>query len=293
MAGVSAEDLFRNINFEDVFGGFGFNFDFGGGLFERFFGGRRRAGPARGRDLEIALSVPLERIASGGEEPVTVMRLQRCTACAGSGARSGTQPRPCKDCGGSGRKVNTRRDKSVTLQQISTCTACGGRGSIIDEPCAECAGSGQVERAETLKVRIPAGVEEGVALRVAGHGMMSDAPGGIAGDLFVVVRSAPDARFERDGAQLWRSEIVALTDAVLGTTLKVPTLKGADELTVPAGTQPGTVLRLRGEGLPAFGSRKRGDLLVRVQVQVPEKLGAEERRLFERLRQLQREPPRT
>jgi molecular chaperone DnaJ len=174
------------------------------------------------------------------------------------------------------------------FQQITTCAACHGRGSIIEQPCTECHGTGEVERDETLTVTIPVGVEEGTALRIPGHGLPSREHGGTPGDLFVVVRSAPDPRFERHGADLWRSETLEIPDAVLGTELAVPTLDDPITVTVKAGTQPGTVLRLHGKGLPVFGGSGRGELYVRVQVRVPEHVSREERKLYGRLRALRK-----
>jgi len=287
VAGFTPEDLFGGIDFGDIFGGL--NFDFGGGLFESFFG-RRRRGPARGSNLEIEVVVPLERVARGGEEQVRLARLQACTACKGSGAKAGTQPRNCEACGGTGRQTRSRREDkgSVLIQQVTTCSVCRGRGIIIDEYCPQCRGSGEVEREETLTVAIPVGVEEGMALRIPGRGMPSPDKNGPPGDLFVVVRSAPDPRFGRSGADLWREELIQVADAALGATLTVPTLEKPAKVTVPAGTQPGEVLRLRGKGLPEFGGVRRGDLYVRIIVQVPEQLGAEERGLYEALRRLQK-----
>jgi molecular chaperone DnaJ len=286
---VRPEDLFGGIDFDNLFGGLGF--DFGGGLFERFFGGRRArgaAGPQRGANLEALLRVPLERVLSGGEEQIRLERAVPCPACQGSGAKPGTSPRPCAACHGSGREVSSSREGGVMFQRVTTCTACGGRGAIIDEPCRECHGQGKVERAETLTVKVPAGVEEGMVLRIPGHGQAAPAPNGAAGDLFVVVHTLPDARFERDGADLWHLYDLRLTDAVLGSELAVPTLDGKAKVTVPPGTQPDTVLRLRGKGLPHFGGGQRGDLLLRLRVRVPEQLSAGERRLYEQLRELRR-----
>ena len=285
VAGFSPQDLFAGINFDDVLGGL--NFDFGGGLFERFFG-RRAAGPQRGANIEVELAVPLEAVLKGGEEMLRYRRPVTCAACHGSRAKSGTQPRKCEKCDGSGRQVRSERQKGgVTLQQITVCPACDGEGAVIDERCPACSGRGRVEREESLTVKIPPGIGEGAALRIAGHGMPSTHERGVAGDLYVIVRSAPDPRFERADADLLRTERVGVADAVLGTTLKVPTLDGAPvAVTVAPGTQPGTVLRLRGRGLPEFGKRHRGDLLVRVKVNVPERPSAEERGLYERLRAL-------
>ena len=287
VAGISPEDLFAGTNFDDIFSGLGFDFG-GAGLFERFFRRSRRAGPPHGANLEVELIIPLERVATGGEETVRMRHPAACTACNGSGAHAGTAPRRCDACGGSGRHVRSRREAGVMFQQITTCETCKGSGSVIDKPCPECRGRGEVERDETLTVKVPVGVEEGMALRVPGHGLPSPGPGGRAGDLYVVVRSAPDARFERSGADLWRAETIAVTDAVLGADHEVPTLEGVATVKVPAGTQSGAVLRLRKKGLPAFGGGARGDLYLRLNVEVPRRLSADERRLYEQLRALGR-----
>jgi molecular chaperone DnaJ len=281
VAGFTPEDLFGGIDFESIFGDLGFG---GGGLFERFFGGRR-AGPRRGADIEVEVVVPLERIAAGGEEKIRFSRLAPCAECGGSGAAKGTRPRACASCQGTGQKTTTRREQGVFLRQSVPCPDCGGEGSVIDKPCPACGGSGRTAREESLEVAIPAGAEDGLILRVPGKGYAGE-PGARPGDLHVVVRSAPDARFERDGADLWRAESIDVADAVLGVELRVPTLEGVVTVSVPPGTQPDAQLRLRGKGLPRFRGRGRGDLYVRVAVRVPEKMGAEERRLWERLREV-------
>jgi molecular chaperone DnaJ len=163
-----------------------------------------------------------------------------------------------------------------------------GRGTTIDDPCPECHGEGQILRDESLTVRIPVGVEEGTALRVPDHGMPPADPRGKPGDLYVVVRSAPDARFTRQGADLWRTEKIEVVDAALGTIIKVPTLDGVVDVKVPAGTQPEAVLPLRGKGLPEFGGARYGDLFLRLQVHIPEKLSRKEREAFEDLQRLAR-----
>ncbi len=288
VSGVSPEDLFAGVDFGDVFGGLGL--DAGGGFFERFFGRGRRAGPPRGANLEVELVVPLARVASGGEEKVRIDRPTTCSACGGSGAKAGTTPKSCSACGGSGQRVTSRRRGNVAMQQVTTCEPCHGRGNIIEKPCPECRGQREVARDETLTVKIPVGIEDGTALRVPGRGLPSHQPGAVPGDLFVVVRSATDPRFVRDGADLWRSESVDIADAVLGASLAIPTLTGDATVKIPAGTQPGSVLRLKGKGLPYFGDASRGDLYLRVQVQIPERLTSEERKLFERLRATQKAP---
>lgn len=284
VAGFSPEDLFGGIDFEEIFGGH--DFGFGTGIFDRFF--RHRRGPARGANLEVGLQIPLERVVTGGEETVRFARIRACQACRGSGAAAGTTPRKCADCDGTGRRIERRDEHGVHIQQISTCATCLGRGEFIDKPCADCRGTGSVERPETITVKVPVGVEEGMALRVAGHGEPCPEPGGSPGDLFVVIRTRPDSRFERRGADLWRSEAVEVPDAVLGTKLEVPTLDEPVTVTIPAGTQPESLLRLRNKGLPHFGGASRGDLYLNIRVKVPERLSREEREHYRRLRELKK-----
>jgi molecular chaperone DnaJ len=266
LADFAAEDFFGSAGFADIFAGLGL--DLGGrGLFEQLMGGRRpAAGPPPGENLEVLLEVSLERVLTGGDETVAVSRPERCPACDGSGAKAGTKPRPCERCGGSGRQVTTQSRSGISIQQATSCQACRGRGSFIDEPCPGCAGRGQAMRSERIRVRIPAGIEDGAALRVPGHGLASPVTGGGPGDLFVVVRTAPHSELARDGANLWRQETISIPDAVLGTRLRVPTLEQPATLSVPPGTQPGTVVVVPGSGLPAPGTDRRGDLRVRIDV---------------------------
>jgi molecular chaperone DnaJ len=292
VADFSREDLFGGIDFGDLFADMGFGFDLGGGgLFDRLFRQRRR-GTAHGQDLEVRLVIPLERINQGGDETVRFTRAVSCPTCSGSGAKPGSKPRSCESCGGSGQRVITRDQKqdkgSIHFQQISVCPDCQGRGIFIDHPCDECHGSGQIEKEESLKVHIPAGLEEATPLRIRGHGMPSTEAGGPPGDLYVVVSSAADSRFERVGADLWRRETLEIVDAVLGTRLKIPTLHGTVDVKVPPGTQPDEVLRLRGKGLQRFGGGGHGDLNLRMQIRIPEKLSAEEHELYQQLRSLGR-----
>lgn len=283
VSGMSDEDLFSGINFGDIFNHLGTGFDFGGDLFERLFRRGPRQ-PLRGADLEVELPLSLEKIDHGGEETVRYSRPVACPRCKGSGAEPGTQPRTCEACKGSGRQVLRRNEKeNLLIQQVITCPVCRGLGTIIDHPCKECHGDGRVERMESLKVRIPAGIEEGTALRIAGHGMASPDAQGVAGDLYVIVHALPDARFERHHADLWRVERIELTSAVLGDKISVPTLNGSVKVTIPPGTQPGSILRLHGKGLANYGGHGRGDLNLRIDVHIPEQLSREERRLYEEL----------
>ena len=283
VGGFSPEDLFGGIDFDSIFGDFGLGR--GGSFFDRFFG-RRRARTSRGPDIEIVADVALERIATGGEHPLKFSRLMTCPACGGSGAKAGTQPRVCPGCKGTGQKTTSRRDAGLFIQHSTPCPDCSGRGAIIDDPCPVCARQGQVQREESLIVDVPGGAEDGLLLRIRGKGGPSELPGGVPGDLLVVVRTAPDVRFERDGADLWRNQEIDVADAVLGAEVQVPTLHAPVTVKVPPGTQSGAQLRLRAKGLPRFGARGHGDLYVRISIRVPEKLSKAEGELWERIRAL-------
>jgi molecular chaperone DnaJ len=283
VAGFTPEDLFGGLDLGDLLADFGLGF--GPGIFDRFFRGRR-AGPAQGADIDVKVVVPIERIATGGEETVRFFRLDVCRDCGGSGAKAGTQPRACTTCKGTGQKTTSRREQGVFIRQSTICPDCSGRGQFIDTPCPACSGTGQTRKQESLAVKVPAGADDGLVLRIAGRGHPSEERGGASGDLNVIVRTAPDPRFRRDGADLWCEAPLDVADAVLGAEIGVPTLDGSVALKVPPGTQPDAQFRLRGKGLPRFGARGRGDLYVQVNVRVPEQPGAEERKLWERLRAL-------
>jgi molecular chaperone DnaJ len=282
---ISPEDLFRGLDLDSIFGGlglsgFGFN-EAGGGLFDRMFGSR---GPVRGPDLRVDLEITLERVQAGGEESLRVAHPSQCATCSGTGAAAGSKRRSCDACGGSGQKVETQEQGNVHFRNITTCPTCGGRGDWVEKPCDECAGTGRSDVTEALRVRIPVGIEDGTILRVPAKGLPSEQPGAPPGDLHVVVRTARDARFLRQGSDLVREETLEIPDAVLGATLEVPTLDGSASVRVPPGTQPGSALRIRGKGLPRMGGEGAGDLYLRIRLHVPERLTREERRLYEKLR---------
>lgn len=298
VADFSAEDLFGGIDFGDLFGGMGFGFDFGdsgggsGGIFDRLFRHRQR-GPGKGRDIEVQVLVSLDAINNGSEEAIRLGHPISCSVCNGTGAEPGSEPRKCEACGGSGKKVISRKENkdqgSVMFQQITTCPSCHGQGIFIDKPCKKCHGSGQLEKEESLTVKIPKGAPDGMALRIFGHGMPSPAAGGAPGDLYVIVRTERDSRFRRSGADLWRTENISVVDAVLGTQIDVPTLDKSIKVKVPPGTQHDEILRLRGKGLPMMDNAGRGDLKIRILINIPEKLSEEEHKLYEQLRQLKKE----
>ena len=290
VSGFSKEDLFGGINFDEIFGGHGSNFDFdlggfGGGIFDGFFnrGGSR---DARGADIRVEVYIPLEKIISGGDEEISISHLRSCPLCNGTGAAVGTEPRACTTCNGTGKLINTRQEGNVSYQDIRVCTNCNGKGKFIDNPCPKCHGTAKIDEPESLTVKIPVGAEEGMVLRVPAHGRPSQSNDGKSGDLLVIIRTAPDNRFKRVGADLWHSKSIELVDAVLGAEIEISTLDGPLIIAVPQGTQPNAVLRVSKKGLPYFGESKRGDIYLRLNVHVPQSLSEEERDLYTQLRRL-------
>jgi len=265
---------------QEIFGDFG---DILGNIFGvgSIFGGGRR-GPRAGQDLRYDLEISFEQAASGLEAPIDIPRLARCATCRGTGAKGRDGVKACPTCRGRGQ---------VAFQQgfftiARTCGGCGGAGKRIVTPCAACAGQGRVRAESTITVRVPAGVDDGMRLRVSGEGEASG-DGGPSGDLYVVLHVAEHPVFRRDGAQLLCEIPISIAQAALGTTVRVPLIGGGEEdFEVAAGTQSGTVLRLRGKGLPALDRTGRGDLHVTIRVQTPRSLSAEQRHLLEKLAEL-------
>ncbi len=264
---------------------------FGGeGVFEGIFGGGPRAarrGPQRGSDIRIRLKLRLEEIAKGVTKKVKVSRLAPCDTCGGSGAKPGTSPKTCTQCQGAGRVA---RQQSMgmfgTFQSVSACPGCGGTGEVIEEKCASCAGLGVAKSTETVEVHVPEGVTSGNYIPIAGAGN-AGARGGPAGDLVVVIEELPHELFERQEDDVIVELPVPLSIAALGGSREVPTLNGKARLKVPAGTQSGTTLRMRGKGVPHLRGRGAGDQLVKVVVWVPERPSSEEKKLLKRLGELQ------
>lgn len=264
--------------FEEMFRGFGV--DPGGG------GGGAR--PTRGGDLEQTVNLTFREAAFGVEKEITVNRAEPCTTCSGSGAAPGTQPSRCSECGGSGQVRVTRNTLMGTMVTVTTCGRCGGTGEVITTPCAECMGRRRVRRQRTIQVSIPAGVDTGVRIRVAGQGHVGDR-GGPPGDLFLRLRVQPHKTLQRDGQNVISVHRVGMAQAALGTTIEVETLDGPQKVDLAPGTQPGAEIRLRGRGIPSLRGALRGDHLVRVQVTVPKDLKDEEKELLVKLAQLRGE----
>lgn len=265
---------------EDILGDlFGFGDVFGtGGR-----GGSRRASTAqRGADLRYDLEISLEDAAAGMTAQLRIPRLETCDKCKGSGAAEGTQPETCQTCSGAGQV----RYQQGFFSVARTCGTCRGTGRVVKTPCDVCKGAGRVEREKAMEVKIPAGVETGSRLRIAGEGE-SGTQGGGPGDLYVVIHVSEHERFERQGSNLYLSVPINFSQAALGAEVTVQTLSGQQQVKIPAGTQTGTVFRLKGQGMPVLGGRGRGDLFVAVTVVTPTTLTREQRRILEELAQVE------
>jgi molecular chaperone DnaJ len=269
-AGGDPFDIFR-----DVFGGGGG----GGGIFEQFFGGGGgggQGGAQRGSDLRYDLQIRLEEAASGVEKDIEVTKPDTCPDCGGSGGESGSKAVSCRDCGGRGQVLRNRG----FFQVAQACPKCQGAGKTVDKPCKRCGGEGRRNQASKIRLRIPAGIEDGSRLRTSGKGE-AGLRGQPAGDLYVVVHIKEHEVFERDGENLFCEVPLPFTVAALGGELEVPTLSGSAKIKIPAGTQNGRVFKLRERGMPLLNSSVRGDLMVRVVVEVPTKLNDEQRKKLE------------
>lgn len=271
------------VRFDDL----GFDVGGFGDLFDLFGGGRgTRSAPVRGADLEAEVRMSFEDAAAGTTVPLRVSGASPCATCGGSGARPGTQPVTCPECAGRGIVAVEQGPFSLTR----ACGRCGGRGQVIEDPCPTCAGTGSVRATRTLRVKIPAGVEDGARIRLAGRGEAGP-PGGAAGDLYVVVRIGRHRFFGRRGSDLTLTLPITYPEAALGANVQVPTMNGTVTLKVPSGTASGRTFRLRGKGIPRRGGGK-GDLLVTVNVDVPARLSKEEKKLLRQLQETGQGNPR-
>jgi molecular chaperone DnaJ len=258
-------------------------------LLGAFFGedlfGMRRRGPARGADAAVALEVTLAEAATGARREVDVDLVVACDRCGGDGAEPGTEPERCPSCNGSGHVSQVQNTLFGQMVQTAACARCGGRGTVIASPCSGCRGRGRQQVTRTLEIEVPAGIHDGQRLRLPGRGHEGER-GAAPGDLYVGVRVGADERFTRDGDDLVAALDVTFAQAAVGATLTVPTLDGEEPLEVPAGTQPGDVVVMRGRGMPVLGGRRRGDQRVVMNVRVPRRLTDEQRRLLQRFDEL-------
>ena len=261
--------------FQDIFETF-FGDRFGGPSGGSFFGGSRA--PSRGSDTEVEVEVTLREAASGVEREVKVQTVKECSVCGGVG---GTSTRQCGTCGGMGAVRSVRESFFGQMVSTQTCPTCSGSGRSIEVLCENCQGSGRVAELATHSIRIPAGIEDGMRIRVAGAGNIGER-GASSGDLYIRVRVGEDPELIRDGDDLIHRMRINFVEASLGTEVEVPTLVGTTEVRIEPGTQPGATLTLRGEGMPRLKRRGRGDLKVLVDVMVPTRLSAEQRELLKR-----------
>jgi molecular chaperone DnaJ len=289
---VGADEAFRGseANFEEVFR------DMGGfrDIFEQFFGrgaggfganffGAGGGGRRRGRDLVYDMELTLEDVLRGKKEEIELPRLDRCGECGGSGAAAGTKARKCTVCNGRGQTQRVYNQGGFfTSVSVEPCRTCQGRGQIIDRPCAGCRGSGKVQKMKKLEIKVPPGVEDGMGMQMRGEGEATEF--GAPGDLVVRIHVKPNPQFERleDGHLLYNHD-VRFTDLALGTELRVPTLEGSEKLKIQQGAQPDALLRIKGKGLPRYGSSGRGDILVKLHVKVPTKLSDRQKSLLKEL----------
>ncbi|MBR6547327.1 MAG: molecular chaperone DnaJ [Bacteroidales bacterium] len=289
-AGPDFSGGFGNLNdiLNDLFGGaFGGGFGgfggFGGG-FGGARGGQRQQRVYRGRDIRVRVKLTLEEIAKGVEKEISIEKSVPCTECGGKGAKNSSDIKTCSACNGTGqvqRVANSIFGQTVTY---STCQQCGGEGKVITNPCRSCGGTGLVRKRETIKVKIPAGVEAGMQLTIQGEGHAAK-NNGINGDLLVVIEEQEHQDLKREGNNLYYTKVISLPDAILGAEVEVPCLDGPYKIKVDAGTQSGTVVRLRNKGLPTVnGYGGTGDMYVKFAVWIPKKLDREDKAVIESLR---------
>jgi molecular chaperone DnaJ len=271
--GNSGSGHFNDV--EDIFSAFG-------DIFGDLFGGRGRRRVRKGRDVQCEVSLTLEESAQGVRKKVEFKRREKCETCSGTGASEGSKRETCSYCGGHGQVVQ----QAGIVRVQTTCPACHGEGSSVESPCKSCRGSGHVPKKVSVEVDIPAGVDEGMQVRITGQGEPSPA-GGQPGDCYCVVSVEPHPLFEREGQHLVCRMPITYSQAALGGDLEVPTLSGPADLTLPAGTQSGKVFRLRGQGMPDPRTVGMGDLLVQVNIEVPQKLDAAEETLLRELAELE------
>lgn len=271
--GNMGDDFAHGINIQDIFGDIFGDFFGGGGQ-----AGRRRSQAERGSDLRLDLSIKFEEAAFGCEKEVSIKRLESCSTCDGSGAKPGTEKETCKACKGTGE---LRMQKGF-FAMAQTCPTCGGQGVRITDPCGTCRGSGRKPMMRDIKVKVPAGIEEGMKLRYIGEGE-SGLLGGPHGDLYVVINIIPHPIFQREDNNVLCEIPIAFVSAALGAKIEVPTLDGKVQMTIPPGTQSGAIFRLKEKGIVRMrggNHNKRGDQLVKVKVEVPRKLTARQKELL-------------
>jgi molecular chaperone DnaJ len=287
----TTSDQMGGFNYSD-FGGFDvFNeFDFGD-IFDKFFGGGlggRRRGPMRGADLRYDVELTLEDVFKGTTRNVTIPRMEKCATCDGSGAVHDSDIVTCDSCNGSGVSRHSQRTPFGVFTTQTVCGKCHGSGQFIRKPCTECNGSGLVKKTKKIEVNIPAGVDDGARLRVRGEGEGGER-GSSPGDLYIFIHVKPHKVFERNGSDIYYEIPISFTQAALGDEIEVPTIDGKAMLKIPSGTQPGTVFRMRGKGIPE--DHGTGDQNVKVNVEIPKNLTKKEKELLEEFAKISSDKP--
>jgi molecular chaperone DnaJ len=287
-------DMVGRAGLGDMGGGqspFGEGFPGFGDLFDAFFsgmGGASAAGGRRGRkpagsDLRYDLRVSFDEAVKGVDRDIEFDLLERCQTCDGSGAAPGSTPKTCPTCGGRGEIRSVRQTMLGQMVNVQACTRCHGEGLVVETPCQTCRGEGRAQKRKKLRVTIPAGIDEGHQIRLSGEGE-AGVRGGPAGNLYVAVHVTPHPALRREGTELYHEVQVSISQASLGTKIRIPTIEGEEEIEIKSGTQPGTEIRLRGRGVPHLRrTGQRGDLHVNVHVAVPTKLSKRQRQLLEEL----------
>ncbi len=278
----NADDIFSH--FGDIFGG-GFGGQGGGSPFDDIFGGGRggQQRQKKGSSVRIKLKLTLQEIANGVEKKIKVKRQVSCDTCDGSGAKDASSKQTCKQCNGNGqvrRVTNTMLGQMVTT---AACPSCNGQGTIITAPCQSCSGEGVQMKEEVTEIKLPAGIEDGMQLSMAGKGNYPPR-GGVAGDLLILIEEEEHKFLKREGKNVHYDLCISFPDAVLGTTVEVPTIDGSVKVPIEAGTQGGKILRLRGKGIRPYNTYETGDQLIHVNVWIPQKLSKDERKEMERLK---------
>ena len=290
-AGISGaytqEDIFRGADFSSIFRDMGFGDDIFSRIFGSMFGGgfsgfqtRSRSGPPRGRDIETHIEITLEQAAFGAEVELSLNRSEKCSRCGGNGAEPDHKVITCPQCGGSGQVQQRTQSIFGSMITVTTCSRCQGRGQVPERPCSKCGGNGLENKRRTLSINVPEGIENGVYMTLRGQGDAGPY-GGPNGDLYVGVRIKKHKELIRRGSDVIYEAEITFPQAALGTEIEIPILKGRDKLKVPAGTQNGDILRMKGKGIPSrYGC---GDQLVHITITVPKKLTRKQKQLIEQL----------
>lgn len=282
-------DRFGTTDFNGGGGGFG-DYDFSGmggfddigDIFSSFFGGgsrKRRNGPEKGEDLEYRMNLTFEEAVFGVEKEIKILRSETCESCSGTGAKAGTSKTTCDKCRGTGQVKTQRNTPLGSFVSSSTCDKCGGNGTIIKDPCNTCHGAGKTKKERKITINIPAGVDDGNVMPLRGQGEHGT-KGGPPGDLYISIRVSKHSTFVRKGFDIYMDRHISMAKAALGTEIKVPTVDGDVVYTVPAGTQPGTMFRLKGKGVPKINSHLRGDQYINIIVDVPKHMDENQKEIL-------------